>query len=132
MNKLFIGLLIVAAGAGAFFYFNQRTCNKPPQDSINKELIIGKWKAASFKLEKDSAQPIYQYNFLKDGNIVKSLNDSAKADTSHYEWKKNNELVWKETGSDSTGNVYAVVKLTSDSLQVQAKDGSTILFTKMK
>ena len=131
MNKLFIGLLIVAAGAGVFFLLSKKK-NETAIAAINKELIIGKWKTASSYPEKDTAQPIYQYNFLKDGNIVKSLNDSAKADTSHYQWSKTDELVWKERVSDSTGNIYAVVKLTSDSLQVQTKDSSTILFTKVK
>jgi hypothetical protein len=39
----------------------------------------------------------------KMGNIIRSLNDSAKADTSHYEWNKDNALIWKEHASDSTG-----------------------------
>lgn len=129
MNKLFIGLLIVAAGAAALFYFNRRTCNKPAQGSLTKEWILGKWKADA---GKDSAFSQYSYDFLKDGNIVKALNDSAKADTSHYEWNKNNELVWKERVSDSTGKIFSVMKLTQDSLQVQAADSSTVLFIKIK
>ena len=129
MNKLFIGLLIVAAGAGALFYFNRKTCNKPAQDSLTKEWILGKWKADA---GKDSAFSNYKYDFLKDGNILRSLNDSAKADTSHYEWNKNNGLIWKENAGDSTGKIFAVLKLTQDSLEVRSKDSATILFTKLK
>ena len=128
MNKLFIGLLIVAAGAAALFYFNRRTCNKPAQDSLTKEWIVGKWKADA---GKDSVFSSYSYDFLKDGNIVRSLNDSVKADTSHYEWNKKNELVWKENAADSTGKILSVLKLTQDSLQVQAADSSTVLFIKV-
>lgn len=128
MNKLFIGLLIVAAGAGVYFFVLKKK-KSTTTDPINKEWVIGKWKANA---ANDSAFSQYRYDFLKDGNIVRSLNDSAKADTSHYEWSKNNELVWKETAADSVGKVFAVVKLTQDSLQVQAKDSSVILFTKMK
>ena len=131
MNKLLIGLLIVAAGAGVFFLLSKKK-NETAVAAINKELLIGKWKTASSLSAKNSVQPIYQYNFLKDGNIIKSLNDSAKTDTSYYKWSKTNELVWKENASDSIGNIYAVVKLTTDSLQMQAKDSSTFLFTKMK
>ena len=131
MNKLLIGLLIVVAGAGAFFYFNQRSGNKPPQDSLTKEWIVGKWKTDTV-MANDSNFSKYQFDFQKDGNVVRSLNDSVKADTSHYEWNKANELVWKEKNSDSTGKVYVVVKLTPDSLQVQAADSSTILFIKLK
>lgn len=132
MNKLFIGLLILAAGAGVFYYFNQRTCNKPPQDSISKELLIGKWKAVAEQAAKDSAQPVYQYEFQQAGTILRSLNDSAIADTSQYEWSNNNELVWKETPADSVGKIYAVVLLTKDSLQLLSKDSTTALFIKGK
>lgn len=126
MNKLFIGLLIVAAGAGVFFVLRKK--KNTTTYSINKEWIIGKWKAGD---KKDSAFSQYSYDFLKDGNIIRSLNDSAKADTSHYEWKKN-ELIWKETAGDSTGKVFSVLKLTQDSLQLQSKDSLQILFIRTK
>ena len=127
MNKLFIGLLIVAAGAGAFFFLRKK--KNATGNDIKKEWIIGKWKADA---GKDSAFSSYSYDFLKDGNMLRSLNDSAKADTSHYEWNKANELVWKEKLTDSTGKIFAVLKLTQDSLQMQSKDSVIILFTKMK
>ena len=128
MNKLFIGLLIVAAGAGVFFLLRKKK-NATTTNEIKKEWIIGKWKA---KAGKDSAFSNYSYDFLKDGNIIRSLNDSAKADTSHYEWNKANELVWKEKVSDSTGKIFSIVKLTKDSLQVQSKNSTGILFIKVK
>ena len=131
MNKLLIGLLIVAAGAGAFFYFNQRTCNKPPQDSLTKEWIVGKWKSDAV-MANDSNFSKYQFNFQKDGNVIRSLNDTVKADTLHYEWNKANELVWKEKASDSNGKIYLVTKLTPDSLQVHTADSSIVLFTRIK
>lgn len=132
MNKLFIGLLIVAAGAGIFYYFNQRTCNKPPQDSISKDLLVGKWKAVPEQPARDSAQPIYQYEFQQAGTVLRSLQNSAIANTLHYEWRNSNELVWKETTADSAGKIYTVVLLTKDSLQLQFKDSITDLFIKAK
>ena len=131
MKKLFIGLLVVAAGGAAFFYFNQKSGNKPAQDSLNKELIIGKWKTDAVPAN-DSGFYKYSYSFQKEGIVFRSLSDSVKADTTHYEWSKANELVWKENASDSTGKIYSVVKLTQDSLQVQSKDSSTVLFIKVK
>lgn len=128
MNKLFIGLLIVAAGAGAFFLLRKKKTTATTNE-IKKEWIVGKWKADA---GKDSAFSSYSYDFLKDGNIVRSLHDSVKADTLHYEWNKNNELVWKKKISDSTGKILSVLKLTQDSLQVQAADSSTVLFIKVK
>ncbi len=128
MKNLFIGLLIVAAGTGIFFLLRKKT-NTTTTNGINKEWIIGKWKADA---GKDSLFSSYHYDFLKGGNVLRSLNDSAKADTSHYEWNKANELVWKEKNSDSTGKIFSVLKLTLDSLQVQSKDSAIILFTKLK
>ena len=128
MKNVLIGLLIIAAGTGAFFLLRKKK-NTTTTGNINKEWIIGKWKADD---SKDSAFSQYSYDFLKDGNIVRSLNDSVKADTSYYEWNKDNELLWKERAADSTGKVFSVVKLTQDSLQVQSKDSVQILFIKVK
>jgi hypothetical protein len=127
MNKLIIGLLIVAAGAGTFFFLRKK--KSTTSGDIKKEWIVGKWKADA---GKDSVFSKYNYDFLKDGNIIRSFNDSAKVDTSHYEWNKTNELVWKEKASDSTGKVFSILKLTQDSLQVKAADSSTVLFIKIK
>jgi lysyl-tRNA synthetase class I len=128
MNKLFIGLLIAAAGAGVFLLLRTKK-NTTTTNGIKKEWIIGKWKADA---GKDSAFSSYSYDFLKSGNILRSLNDSVNPDTLHYEWNKAHELVWKENAGDSTGKILSVLKLTLDSLQVQATDSSTILFIKVK
>ena len=128
MNKLFIGLLIVAAGTGVFFLLHKKK-NSTTTNEIKKNWIIGTWKADA---GKDSVFSSYRYDFLKDGNIICSLNDSTRVDTSHYEWNKANDLIWKENTSDSIGKVFAVLKLTQDSLQLQSRDSATILFTKLK
>ena len=135
MKKLFIGLLVVAAGAGAFLLFNKKK-SAISTTEINKELIIGKWNPTAFGSDvvpvNDSSFSKYSYQFEKDGVLLRSISDSAKADTAHYEWNKANELVWKEKASDSIGKIYSIVKLTSDSLQLQAADSATMLFTKLK
>lgn len=130
MNKLLIGLLIVAAGAGTFLLLRKKK-NTSVTNDLNKEWVVGKWKTDAHP-GNDSGFSKYSYDFLKDGNILRSLNDSTKADTLHYEWSKNNEFIWKEKAADSTGKSYAVIKLTQDSLQVQSKDSATILFTRLK
>ncbi|HEV7783080.1 MAG TPA: hypothetical protein VGO58_17515 [Chitinophagaceae bacterium] len=130
MNKLLIGLLIVAAGTGAFFLLRKKK-DATVTTGLNKEWIVGQWKTDAV-MSNDSNFSKYRFDFQKDGNLVRSLNDSAKADTAHYEWSKTNELVWKEKTSDSVGKNFAVVKLTRDSLQVQGKDSVVILFTKLK
>ena len=136
MNKLIIGLLIVAAGAGTFLFLRKKK-SEPVTNEINKEWIIGKWKTNTVVLN-DSNFSKYLFDFQKNGNVVRSLNDSVKADTSHYEWNKGKELLWsgwtpleKEKAGDSTAKVYVVTKLTKDSLQVQAADSSTVQFVKV-
>ena len=129
MNKLFIGLLIVAAGTGAFFLLRKKKTTDA--NKINKEWIIGKWETDAV-IPGDSTFRLFRYEFQKEGNILRSLNDSAKADTTHYEWNKKNDLVWSKKPGDSTGRIYSVIKLTTDSLQVRSEDSTMILFTKVK
>ena len=130
MKKLFIGLLVVAAGGATFFLLSKKK-NTTAIANINKELIIGKWKTDAI-MANDSGFNKYSYSFQKEGVVLRSISDSVKADTSHYELNEINELVLKEKASDSTGKTYSVVKLTQDSLQVQSKDSVTVLFTKAK
>ncbi len=129
MKKLFIGLLVIAAGTGIYFYFNQKASPKPPQDVLKKELIIGNWKNGQQII--DTALPNYNYEFLKNGIVLRSKSDSTKVDSIHYEWDKNDALVIKEKLTDSTGKLFTVVKLTIDSLQLKPEDKTaTSLFTK--
>jgi len=130
MNKLLIGLLIIAAGAGAFFLLRQKKANDSTT-KINKEWILGQWKTDDL-VTGDSSFHLFHYDFLKDGHIVRSLNDSSATDTTHYEWKKKNELRWSGNNVDTTIREFAVIKLTMDSLQVRTKDSAVILFTKLK
>lgn len=130
MKKVFIGLLILAAGAGVFFLLRKK--KNETAITINKELIVGKWKAVAEQPAKDSAQPIYQYEFQQPGAVIRSLSDSAITDTSYYEWSRKNELVWKQNASDTAGTIYTVVLLTKDSLQLQSKDSATTSFIKSR
>jgi hypothetical protein len=142
MKKLIIGLLVIAAGAGTFYFLQ----NKKTEDTIQKELLTGQWTLSSLDVKtKDSSAYLiaaiaaidsnftkYHYDFRKDGNVLKSLSDSAKADSSHYEWTKKNELAWKENPKDSISEVFTVTKLTTDSLLLLSKDSATFVFTKLK
>lgn len=142
MNKLFIGLLIIAAAAGVFFILRKK---EQANASIQKELIIGEWKIDSLYSGKDSNSNFltgimgmadsntlhYAYEFTKDGAILRSLNDSVTKDSSFYKWNKDNQLVWSETG-DSTGSNLSILKLGKDSLQLRTGDSTIVLFTKLK
>ncbi len=127
MKKLFIGLLVIAAGVGAYFYFNSKKGDK----SSSQELIVGKWKNVQPVI--DTVLPNYHYDFKKEGIALRSVSDAVKADTIHYEWSKAGQLQLKEKASDSTAKVYAVTKLTADTLQLQSADKvTTSTFVKTK
>ncbi len=128
MNKLFIGLLIVAAGARAYFLLRKK--NKPDKPAINKEMIIGKWTPVQPATDSTSVKQLYE--FTKDGIVLRSYGDTTKTDTLFYEWNKNQELLWKENSRQSGSRNFAVTKLTEDSLQIQPKDSLPILFTRAK
>ena len=145
MKKLFIGLLIVAAGAAIFFLLQKK--DKPlTATNFQQEKIIGQWKLDSIHFVNDSNDNFmpgimgmvdsnlrkYHYEFTKDGSIAFSLGDSLIKDSSAYEWNKENQLVWKENPTDTSGDVFNVSQLTNDSLTLQSKDSSVLLFTKVK
>ena len=113
MKKLFIGLLVVAAGAATFYVLqNKKTETDKP---VEKELLVGKWQMDSIYTPatdssllsllaitpKDSSFYQYRFDFQKTGTIVHIPADSAKADTSYYAWGKKNELFIKESAKDS-------------------------------
>lgn len=137
MNKLFIGLLIVAAGAGAFFLLRKKK-SQVSVEKINHEWIIGTWKTEAM-LPGDSLKTGISYDFRKDGKLYRSLNDAAGADTSSYAWKGERELVlpplFQISGADpadSSGMLFTVVMLTRDSLQLLSADSTATLFTRPK
>lgn len=132
MKKLFIGLLVLAAGGAVFLLLNKKK-NSTEVATINKTFILGKWKPISKEPATDTLQTQYQFDFLKEGIVLRVSNDSIKADTTHYEWNKANELVMKESATDSAGTLYTVVKLTADTLQVQSKTNNvSLLLTKAR
>lgn len=129
MNKLLIGLLVIAAGAGVYFLFIKKK-EKPEVAAINKEWIIGKWKPGSHQPLTDSVRPVFQYEFQKDGVAYRSVSDTVKADTIAYMWQEKDKLLIKEKSTDTTGTVFIVSRLTQDSLHVLGNDSVTVLFTK--
>ena len=130
MNKLIIGLLIVAAaGAGIFFYLRKEK-NNTPATLTNKERLVGKWKTESAEPVFDTVQYKYTYTVAADGSVLRNLNDSTKTDSLRYEWKNANELSIKE--NDSTAVIYTILQLNSDSLRWQTKDSIKTLLLKVK
>ena len=130
MKKIFIGLLIIAAGAGAYYLLSLQKSTDPVSEN-KTTLLLGKWKLSRTAGDTDSLFKQFQYEFLKDGIALIRDTASATADSSIYEWNKAGELMFKENAADTTTDVFAVLKLTKDSLQVKSKDSVTYLFTRL-
>lgn len=145
MKKAFIGLLIVAAGA-ATYYLLQKENNPATTNTIQQEKIIGKWKLDSLYTLKDSANNSmlgiigiiepdlkkYNYEFKKDGAITLSVGDSLTADSSRFEWNKNDQLTWMEHPADTSGELFTVSLLNSNNLRLLSADSVVLQFTKLK
>ncbi len=143
MKKTILAVILVAAIGGAAYWLLQ----KKKQNAVigfKQEQIIGKWKLDSLAQGKDSASLFvgimgmidsnimkYDYDFRKEGIVVKFLKDTVQKDTTHYELKKANQLIWKEQG-DSTGQSLAITTLNTDSLVLKTKDSTIIYFKKAK
>ena len=89
MNKLIIGLLLIAATAGTFYVLQKKRSNVT-NDYVKKELILGKWKIKSYDAVADSSHSLlvgimalvdsntfkYTYEFTKDKKVLRLLRDS--------------------------------------------------------
>lgn len=147
MKKIFFGLLIIAAAAGAYYFLQ----NKKPstKNTVEKELLAGTWKLDTFTLHPrdsmtagafefvaffDSTFSDYKYEVDKKGEIKVTSNssDSSDSNTAYYEWNKDNELFVKGKREDTAHETFRVLKLTTDSLLLQTKDSTALVFTKWK
>jgi hypothetical protein len=140
MKKVFIGLLIIAAGAAAYFLLQKKN-NQSISASIKKDQLTGKWKLDSLwsltdtgshliKSLFDPKQQQHYYDFSSDGTIRYSMNDSLTADSATYDLQKDNQLLWKEFPSDTAGTLFKISLPDRNSMQLQSKDSSILLFIK--
>ena len=118
MKKIIIGLLVIAAGAAAYYLYTQKKSNDPVTENKN-ELILGKWKTSTKLSGTDSLLSTFQYEFQKDGIGIIHDSTTAKSDSFYYEWNKTGDLVVKGNVKDSTADIFAVLQLSHDSLRVK-------------
>jgi len=131
MKNVFIGLLIVAAGTGVFFFLRKKN-NTTPKNEINKEWIFGSWKAVPDQATADSNLVPFRFDFKADGLLLRSAGDSVKKDTAYYAWTKTGSILLKKAASDTTGQELIVISLKTDSLQLKSGENNQTLFTKTR
>jgi len=138
MKKVFIVLLIVAIGAGVYFYFSR----KPKASTSNsKELIVGEWRVDSLQVPNDdtifdfekiglSSKAIFKFDTT--GLVVRQQFDSTIADTSFYRFVENNQMVWSHMPKDSLTKPMHIVNLSAGKLTLQCYDNSRAVLTKVE
>lgn len=131
MKKIFIGLLIVAAGAGAYYLLSQSKNIEPVKEN-NTTLLLGKWKAGEPAGVNDSSLlDGTQYEVLKDGLVLMRDSTGAAPDSVYYVWTATGDLQIRTKSTDSTGENLKVVQLTKDSLQLKDKNEKLHPFIRM-
>ena len=83
-------------------------------------------------IANDSTLLKSRLDFRDGGTILQRRDNSAKVDTSYYEWSRKQELLIKESTNDSVPEVYFVSKLNNDSLVLQSKDSAVFVLSKLK
>ena len=142
MKKLFIGLLIIAAGAGIFYFLRKQNKSLTKID-IQRDWIIGNWKLDSIDMGKDSGDINiltlldsnlyeYRYQFTADSTVYVSLKDSLTADSSRYAWGEQNELVFQNDLFNKAPDSLNVTMLSKDRLVLQDRDSVLLFFAKAK
>ena len=139
MKKLFIGLLIIAAGAGAFFYLRSKQIKLAERPVINRDLILGEWMIDSVHstesldtakgIVTDSFYKAVRYNFGKDGKVIVSLGDFL-TDTSMYTFKTDSVLSWDEGDSSITSIGIQELDSTRFVFRDSSEKGNPTIFLK--
>lgn len=131
MKKVFIGLLIAAAGTGAYFYFQQGKKTERAS-TANHALLIGKWEADTLQAGKDKAFSRNSYQFADSNTLILTGHDSlAKKDTFRYQWDKADVISWKHA-QDTSAVTFTVHTLNKDSVALIASDSSRILLLRAR
>lgn len=141
MKKIILAVILLAAAGGGIYYLLKK---QNSTTEFKQEQILGKWKMDSLATKSDSSAlwlaligtldsnlMNYDYDFRKEGIVVKYLNDSVQKDTARYEWTKDKNLVWSEMG-DRSGDSLTIDVLNKHSLVLRTKDSTSFYFKKVK
>lgn len=131
MKNVFIGLLIIAAGAGVYFFLIRKEKTKPGSEGFRKEWITGQWKMSVPEPVTDSATLNVRWDFKENGLALYAA-DTVKTDTLHYAWKKEQSILITTRPGDNTGREFQIIQLTADSMQWKENGGQAVQLLKVK
>lgn len=148
MKKIILAVILLTAAGGAAYYLLQIKKQDNSITTIDKELVIGKWKIDSLVAQNDSTKDNLAillftmdpnarkevYDFQTNGQVFVSLsNDTlSKKDTSSFTWGTDNGLLWKDKYSDTTTEPMTVIKLDKKDLVLRSADSTLIYFKKVR
>lgn len=147
MKKIILAVILLAAAGGGIYYLLQKKKQTEPT-TINKELVLGRWKIDSLVSQKDSTEDGLAlllfamdstakneiYDFQNDGKVIVSVASDtiAKKDTSCFFWGRDNKFLWKEKITDTVVDTMSVVKLDKQEFVLQSSDSTLIYLKKLK
>jgi len=147
MKKIILAVILMAA-AGGITYYRLKKKEQTQIVTINKDLVLGKWKIDSLVPQKDStkdglalllfaidsAARDLVYDFQADGKVLvsQSSDPATKKDTSSFSWGKDKEFLWKEKITDPTADTMTVIKLDKKDFVVKSSDSTLIYLKKAK
>lgn len=131
MKNVFIGLLIAAAGAGAYFFLIRKEKPSGQSEGLRKEWFIGQWKIVTPGPVTDSASQSADWDFRKNG-LALMTDRTARTDTFHFAWKNERSILITAQPGDSSGREYQIIQLSADSMQWKGTDEQSFQLLKVK
>ena len=148
MKKIILAVILLAAAGSGIYYLLQKKKVENSLTTIDKELVIGKWKIDSLVSQKDSTKDGLElllfamdsnarrevYEFQTNGQVFVSLpNDTlSKKDASSFAWGDDKELLSKDNHSDAATESMTVIKLDKNDFVLRFAASVLIYFKKTK
>ena len=132
MKNVFIGLLVLAAGAGVYFFLIQKQKGPEQEKGLHKEWITGQWKISPPEPGGDSLLTDGQWEFRKNGEAFYQAAGQTEKDTLRFNWQQDSTLQISSRTNDKFGISFRVLRLTADTMQWEGDEQQTLQLLKLK
>jgi len=142
MKKIILAVILLAAAGGITYYLLQKK-KQSTIATIDKEIVLGRWKIDSLVAQKDSTKDDLilllfaldsnvkkqEFKFFNNGQMISSEPGSSERDTSFFIWGKGEQLIWKEKKTGLFTDTTTIIKLDKKDFVLQSSD-STLFYLK--